>query len=146
MKLETTRFGKIDIDKQEIITFKQGLYGFKDEKGFILLADEETPFFWLQSTTDPDLAFIVTEPWSFYQDYEFDLKDEIQNELQVETKKEVLVINIVVVPDNLQEMTMNLKAPIVVNQEQKLARQIILDEEEYSVKYKLFDDKEDVSA
>ena len=59
MELETTRFGKIEVDEDEIITFEDGLYGFKDEKDFVLLIDEETPFFWLQA---------VENPLSFYSD------------------------------------------------------------------------------
>lgn len=140
MELKTTRFGKVKVDNNEIITFKQGLYGFKDEKEFILLADNKTDFFWLQSITNPDLAFIVTEPWGFYPDYDFELKEEVQEELKIKTEEDVLVINTIVVPENPKEMTMNLKAPIIINQNQRLARQIILDVEQFPVKYRLFSD------
>ena len=146
MELETTRFGKIEVNKSEIITFQQGLYGFKDNEQFILLEDEETEFFWLQSVTNPELAFIVTEPWSFCADYQFDLDKEVEKELKLESKEEVLVINIVVIPDNPKEMTMNLKAPIVINQQEKLDKQLILDDYQYPVKYPLFNDKQEVAA
>lgn len=145
MELETTRFGIIEIKEEEIITFKQSLYGFEDEKEFILLEDAETDFFWLQSVTNPDLAFVVTEPWAFCPEYEFELTDEVKDELNLESKKEVLVVNIVVIPEDPQGMTMNLKAPIVINEKERTAKQLIL-EEEYPVKYRLFGDGESISA
>jgi len=142
VKLETTRFGEIEVAENEIITFKQGLYGFRDEHQFVLLSDEETDFCWLQSITNPDLAFIVIEPWAFCKDYEFDLSEEVKSELEVESEKDILVLNIVVVPENPREMTMNLKAPVIVNKGTYLAKQIILDSEEYPIKYRLFGEKE----
>jgi len=145
MKLETTRFGEIDIDEKERINFPQGLYGFKSEKEFVLLATDETPFFWLQSVANPELAFIVTEPWGFCSNYEFDLKKEVQNELNVTSKDDVMVINMVVIPDDPQEMTMNLKAPVIINRKERLGKQIILDDERYAVKYKLLQEERSVS-
>lgn len=144
MELETTRFGKIELDEEEVITFSQGLCGFGNEKEFVLLVDD-TPFFWLQSVNNPDLAFVVTEPWQFRQDYAFELNDEIKEELKIEAKEEVLVMNILVIPEDPQEITMNLKAPIVVNEEKRIAKQIIL-EEDYPIKYKIFDEQENISA
>ncbi|KXS41262.1 MAG: hypothetical protein AWU54_1691 [Candidatus Frackibacter sp. T328-2] len=146
MELKTTRFGKIEIDSDEVISFKQGLYGFKDNKEFILLMDDETPFFWLQAIDNRDLAFVVTEPWNYCEDYEFDLDNEVKKELKIEKKQDVLVVNIVVVPDNLQDMTMNLKAPVIINKNEQIAKQVILDDDDYSVKYKLFNDEENISA
>lgn len=95
--------------------------------------------------TDPDLAFVIVEPGVFCQDYEFSLNDKVKDELQLESKAEVLVMNIVVVPENPKEMTMNLKAPIIINEKKRIAKQIILEEEEYPVKYRLFEE-ESISA
>lgn len=146
MKLETTRFGEIDVKDEEVIEFVQGLYGFKSEKEFVLLADDDTPFFWLQSVNNAELAFVVTEPWHFYQEYEFELDDEVKEELKLEDKEDVLVVNIIVVPEEPEEMTMNLKAPIVVNKREKIAKQIILEDEDYPVKYKIFENQGNISA
>ena len=143
MKIETTRFGEIEINEEEVIEFVVGPYGFEELKAYTLLADEDSPFFWLQSISDPDLAFVVTEPWAFYEDYEFDLNDEIKDKLNLSSKEEVLVVNMITIPnDKPKEMTMNLKAPIIINKEDKLAKQIILEEEEYPVKYRLFNNEE----
>ena len=88
----------------------------------------------------------MTEPWNFSSNYEFDLTDEVQEELNIESTEEVMVVNIVVVPDDPQEMTMNLKAPIIINKDKRLAKQIILEEEAYPVKHRLFDAKEEVKC
>ncbi|PRX32579.1 flagellar assembly factor FliW [Orenia metallireducens] len=141
MELETTRFGKIEIKEDEMILFNQGLYGFKNEKKFVILKEEESDFFWLQSSTNSDLAFIVTEPWNYIKYYEFDLNDELQKELNISSKEDVMVINIITVPENPKEMTINLKAPIVINYKERLAKQIILDDERYQIKHRLFYDE-----
>ncbi|AGB42147.1 hypothetical protein Halha_2273 [Halobacteroides halobius DSM 5150] len=142
MRIETTRFGEIEVSEEEIIIFHQGLYGFKDEKQFMLIEDQETDFFWLQAVHNPDLAFVVTEPWAFCQTYEFDLKESVKRELKINGQEDVLVINIVVVPDNPKEMTMNLKAPLVINKRERIGRQIILEDTSYPVKFKLFSDRD----
>ncbi|GAB6138165.1 flagellar assembly protein FliW [Halanaerobaculum tunisiense] len=142
MKLETTRFGEIDIEQEEIINFAQGLYGFREQQEFILLEDAETDFFWLQSVVNPDLAFLVSQPWIFCQDYEFDLGEKTKKELKLESPEDVLVINTITVPDDPQQMTMNLKAPLVINEQERLGKQIILNDTDYPIKYRLFGDEE----
>mgnify|MGYP006294366659 CR=1 FL=1 len=146
MKIETTRFGDLEVNEEEIIEFVVGPYGFEEQKEYTLLADDDSPFFWLQSISDPDLAFVVTEPWIFYEDYEFELGEELKNKLDLENKENVSVINMVVIPDDTTKMTINLKSPVIINQEEKIAKQIILEDEDYPTKYRIFEDKEDVSA
>ncbi|MGM0370368.1 MAG: flagellar assembly protein FliW [Bacillota bacterium] len=145
MKIETTRFGEIDIVEERIVEFVVGPYGFEEQMQYTLLADEESPFFWLQSISEPDLAFVVTEPWIFCEDYEFELGDEIKSKLKLKDKENVTVLNMVVIPENKRQTTMNLKSPIIINQENKLAKQIILEEEDYPIKYRIFAE-EDASA
>ncbi|MGM0370401.1 MAG: flagellar assembly protein FliW [Bacillota bacterium] len=146
MKVETTRFGKIEVKEEEIIEFVVGPYGFEDQTEFVLWAEEESPFFWLQSINDPDLSFVVSEPWPFYEDYEFDIGDQLKNQLKIINQEDVLVVNIVVVPTDPQNMTMNLKSPIIINKNQKIAKQIILETEDYPVRYQLFNNSEHDNA
>ncbi|GAB6100039.1 flagellar assembly protein FliW [Halanaerocella petrolearia] len=146
MKFETTRFGEIEFKEEEVIEFVVGPYGFEDEKQFTLIDNGEDAFFWLQSITNPDLAFVVTEPWSFYPDYEFEIGRELEGMLELEDKEDVLVINIVTVPENLQDITMNLKAPIIVNKKNQIAKQFILEDKDYPVKYPLIEGQENISA
>ena len=141
--LETTKFGEVEIDEDEIIEFLVGPYGFEELTEYTLLVEEDSPFFWLQAINDLDLAFLVSEPWSFYEGYEFDVDDRIKEKLKLTSREQVFVVNMITVPnDKPQEMTMNLKAPIIVNKEERLAKQIILEEGDYPVKYSLIDGKE----
>ncbi|MBM7557470.1 flagellar assembly protein FliW [Halanaerobacter jeridensis] len=143
MKIGTNKFGEIEINKEEIVEFIVGPYGFEELTDYVLLAEEDSSLFWLQSVEDEDLAFVVSEPWTFYEDYEFDLNDNVKEKLNLDNKEEVLVVNMITVPNNKpREMTMNLKAPIIINKDDKLAKQIILNEGDYPVKYKLLDDEE----
>lgn len=146
MKVETTRFGEIEVEEDNVLNFLVGPYGFEEEKEFVLWSEEETPFFWMQSINSPDLAFVVSEPWAFYEEYEFDISEQLEEKLALKSQDEVLVFNIIVIPENPKEMTMNLKSPIVINKKERLAKQIILEEEDYPVRYRLFNDQDNVSA
>ena len=143
MILETTKFGEVEIDEAEIIEFLVGPYGFEELTEYTLLVEEDSPFFWLQSISDPDLAFLVSEPWNFYEDYGFNLADQVKEKLQLENKEQVFVVNMITVPnDEPEKMTMNLKAPIIINKDDRLAKQIILEETDYPVKYDLMEEEE----
>ena len=143
MILETTKFGEVEIDEAEIIEFLVGPYGFEELTDYTLLVEEDSPFFWLQSISDPDLAFLVSEPWNFYEDYGFNLADQVKEKLQLENKEQVFVVNMITVPnDEPEKMTMNLKAPIIINKDDRLAKQIILEETDYPVKYDLMEEEE----
>ncbi|MBM7623033.1 flagellar assembly protein FliW [Sporohalobacter salinus] len=144
MKLETTRFGKLTVDSEEIIKFEKGLAGFEDIREYVLLTSEP-PFLWLQAANNPELAFVVTDPWNFYADYEFELKSSIQDKLQITAKDEVLTLSMVVIPEEAEQISINLKAPIIINEKKKIAQQVILDEE-YPIKYYLIDNEEDITA
>jgi flagellar assembly factor FliW len=146
MEVATSRFGEIEVKEEEIIEFVVGPYGFEEKKQFVLWAEEDSPFFWLQSVEDSELAFVVSEPWSFYEGYQFDISDQLEEKLELDDQEDVLVINIIVVPTDPKEMTMNLKSPIIINKEQQVAKQIILEEEEYPVRYQLFDSEEQDNA
>ncbi|MGM0471740.1 MAG: flagellar assembly protein FliW [Bacillota bacterium] len=137
MKIETTRFGELEIDSEGVIEFPTGLAGFEEIKEYVLLT-REAPFLWLQAANEPDLAFVVTNPWNFYSQYEFELKDKVQQELKINKSAEVLTLTLVVIPNQIKKMSINLKAPLIINQQQKLAKQIIL-EEEYPIKYYLLE-------
>ena len=146
MELESTRFGIITLDEAEVIRFKKGLYAFEDEKEFVILEEDDSPFFYLHAVNNPDLCFVVTEPGNFYEDYEFKLGKKAKNDLQLESPDDVLVINLVVIPDDYKKMTINLKAPIVINQREQLGRQIIIDEPDYPVRQEIFSAEKSQSA
>lgn len=136
MIIQTTRFGEVEYGQNEEITFVNGLLGFEAMKQFILMDQSESPFQFLQSTLDPDLAFVVTNPFIFFHDYEFDLKDTIKNKLNLHSKKDVQ-IKVVITVRSETEITANLKAPIVINQSEQKAVQLILDNPEYQTRHSI---------
>ena len=91
--LETKAFGAIDINPLQIINFPDGIYGFRDTREFALIDDKEgSPFKWLQSTEDPDLAFILIQPELFMRDiYEPLIGDKEMESLEVKEINECLI-------------------------------------------------------
>lgn len=140
MLINTLRFGKIEVDNIEVIHFGRGIFGFREEKDFVLLHHEEhKPFMWLQSTSTPELAFIILDPWMVNEDYSLELSEDLKERLKICKEEQVLILSIVTIPENQSDMTINLMAPIVINIEEKLGEQIILNDERYSVRHRLQD-------
>lgn len=140
MKLNTKNFGELDIDEKKIISFPEGLPGFEEEKEFIIInnEDEENPFCWLQSVKNPDLAFVIVDPFFVFSDYSVDLSETVQEKLKIKDEKDVAVYSIVVVPEDLKKMTANLLGPIVINVRERLGKQVILDDPRYTTKHYIF--------
>lgn len=137
MLINTKFLGEVEIKETEIITFEQGLPGFPDYKKFILLAlDADLPLALLQSTEEAAISFVVAYPFAFKDDYAFDLSEEDKSQLQIENETEVLVYSIITLKESFQESTLNLLAPIVINNRTKLGSQIVLqDNLQYPLRY-----------
>ena len=140
MKYETARFGSVDVQDEDILLFPEALYGFDKEKEFVLLPLDpniDSPMEWLQSLMSPELAFIVTDPFLFMPQYKMVLNDDEKHQLKVESTESVKIRVIVTIPRVHSEMTANLVAPIVINQKNCLAKQIVLTSAEYDTKHLL---------
>jgi flagellar assembly factor FliW len=142
MQLDTRHFGKIEIDEKEIIDFPEGLPGFLDIKKYAILANEEgdSPFRWLQSIDEPNLAFAVVDPFSVKKDYDINIGDDASDALGIECVENVLVYSIVVVPEDVSKISMNLKAPIIINTKNNKGMQVILDTDEYGVRHYILEE------
>lgn len=139
-EITTVRFGKIAIDEEDIIRFKDGLPGFPEEKEFILIPlGENEPFLFMQSLMDADLAFFITNPFIFFKDYEFVLSDEVLEELDIKSPEDFCVYSILSMTDkNIEKMTANLVAPVIIQNKTKEARQVILEKTSYTTREGLF--------
>lgn len=142
MKLKTRLFGCLDALPEAIYEFPQGLYGFEDLKRFILLTIEGvTPWRWLQSVEDGDIAFLVLDPFLVDEHYSPSLRP---NDLQVIGLDKVphtavpFCLVIAVVPDDVHRMTVNLRAPLVFNPIARKGIQVILDDDRYLIKHPVF--------
>ena len=140
MKINTVKFGEIDIDEKRIFKFTLPIIGFNELKDFILLDINKDSFFkWLQSIEDPALAFPVVSVFSMNVDYSIDLPDNVIEALKIQSADNLLVMNIASIPqNNPQGTTINLLAPIVFNVEELLAGQVILFGSGYDISFPLF--------
>lgn len=143
MKLNTVRFGEIEIDENRIFTFKLPIIGFDMLKKFVILdPNKETLFKWLQSIEDPSLAFPIISVSALDIDYTIDLADSVVDTLEIKNVESLLVMNITSIPqDNPKGTTINLLAPLIFNLDNQTAAQVVLSGSGYDISYPMF--KED---
>jgi flagellar assembly factor FliW len=139
VKIKTTRFGELEVDKKDIIQFKEGLLGFeKLKKFFVVDPGDQTLILWFQSTEDPETAFPIIEPKIFKPDYIVKLLPAELLSLNLESINDASVFTILTIPSDVTEMSANLKAPIVINSKTKEARQIVLQDSKLEVRCKMY--------
>ncbi len=124
MQIRTTRFSNVEVQAEDLIRFQDGLLGLEDCRTWVLLADAQNDALgWLQSTTRPEVALAVVTPRRFVPDYQLRVfrRELTAIDLAVPENAQVLVI----VSKNERGITLNLKAPVVMNLEKRLGRQVI---------------------
>ena len=142
MQILTKIFGEIIIDDEKIIQFPKGIIGFPELTEFTLVHDEEKStdsIHWLQSIQEPAFAMPVMDPLIVCPNYNPEADDELLNVLGTIVPEELLVLVTVTVPKDLTQMSVNLKGPIVINAAEKKAIQIIVEGDEYQVKFPIYD-------
>ena len=142
MQAKTRLFGTIDISDDKIIVLENGMIGFPDMRHFALIfdADKESSskIKWLQSMDEPEMAFPVMDPTFIKKDYSPAINEEILKPLGKLTEENTFVLTTVTVPRELERMSINLKAPIIINSETNKGAQIIV-EDDMPVKYMIYD-------
>jgi flagellar assembly factor FliW len=139
MKITTKYFGEVEIQKEDVTTFEQGIPGFSDESEFVFLPLDETDFVIMQSVLTPSLALVTTSPFNFFKDYEIKLSDGVINQLQIEKEADVTLFVILNVKEPFSDSTANLVAPVIINEKKKLGKQAILENSPYKTRQSLFD-------
>ena len=143
IEVETSRFGQMRVEREKIINMLAPFLGFPSSRQFILRPHgEDSPFMWLQSLEDPKLAFVVVQPGFLLSDYAPPLQPFVLDELQVVkgTPPEILVILTIPAGKPL-EMTANLLAPVVINVDKRLAKQVLLDPNRYDPCWKVIQEE-----
>lgn len=142
MQLNTRHFGTIEIDERGIVEFPDGIPGFNNVKRYVLLGseNEESMFRWLQSVDRSDLAFAVVDPFLIKKDYDIELSDEVTEKLDIRSIEDVAVYSIVVVPEDTSKISMNLKAPVVINVRKNKGAQVVLDTDRYGVRHYILEE------
>ncbi len=139
MVVNTTRFGPIDVSTDDILQFEEGLLGFNDLTRFVLLDDPSDDIFaWLQSCDEPSIAFPVLEPELFEDKFELNLSKSDLASLKVDTETNLRSFCIITIPEDPSRMTANLKAPVVVNIEKRVARQVVLQDNRLEIREPIF--------
>ena len=124
MKIHTTRFSSIEIEPDDILFFRNGLLGFEDCRHWVLLADaDNSAVAWLQSMQHSDIALPVVSPRRFVTDYQVRLEPADVQSLQLTAAEQAYVLGVVSRDDDV--LTMNLKAPLVINLERRIGCQVV---------------------
>ncbi|MCH5275114.1 MAG: flagellar assembly protein FliW [Lachnospiraceae bacterium] len=143
MKVNTKIFGEVDIEDDKLIEFTGGIVGFPELTTFALIHDEEkgvnTGIRWLQSMQEPAFAMPVMDPLNVMSDYNPEVEDELLKDLGELNEENLLVLVTVTVPSDLTKMSVNLKGPIIINAQTRKACQVIVEGDEYAVKYLIYD-------
>lgn len=136
MVISTQRFGDLEIPDNKIITMVKPVLGFEQLKHYCIIEREDCePFLWYQSVDDPAVAFPVVNPLFFCPDFRIEVNPKEVEELRIGKLKAVETYVIVTIPSDPSEMTINLQGPILINAENRLAKQLILVNSGYSVKH-----------
>lgn len=142
MKVNTRLFGEIDIQDDKIITLDKGIVGFPDLKKFTLIFDQEKQdeagIMWFQSLDEPQFAMPVITPSSVFTDYNPTINDELLEPLGTLTEDNLYVLVTIKVPTDMQNMSVNLKAPIIINTDTLKGGQLIV-EDDLDVRFPIYD-------
>ncbi len=140
IKIETKYLEELDVEKESIINFPNGILGFENSTRFVLIDFPNNPLFkFLQDVDNVDICFILINPWDFFEDYEIDIPDKELDtiDLNPQIENSLEVYSIVTLGNSLNESTANLLAPIIINIKSKIGKQYVLTYTSYSTKHKL---------
>ena len=141
MKADTRLFGPIEIEDGKIIEIEQGIIGFPDLKHFTLIYDsdreQKSAIHWLQSMDDGDIAMPVIVPGELIPDYQPTVNEELLKGLGDLTPENTYILVTVRVPENIEDISVNLKAPIIVNTDSNKGSQVIV-EDDFEVRHKIY--------
>ena len=122
--------------EEDVIRFDEGILGFPDSRQYILIPHEtESPFAWLQSVDEENLAFLLINPVAVKSDYVVQLPERAADDLKLTDASEGVVFAIVVVTEDPRKMRMNLRAPVIINVRERLGRQVVLEDTSLDLRY-----------
>ena len=136
MKIDTTRFGLIELPDEAVIHFPRGLYGLEKARSYCMLKhDEPGRFQWLQATDAPAIAMVVTDPFLFFPSYEVEIPDSDAELLQASAPSDVTIYTSITVSPERQQIYANLLGPLVINHRAAVGMQLIQDAARYGTRH-----------
>ena len=134
--LETKRWGTLDIDNNDVLFFERGIPGFEGMSHFAIFESKDIqPFKWLISTENPDIGFVIVPPHLFHPNYNPKLYETDLEELKVDQSNNLALFVIITLTNNPLDSTANLQGPLLINLTKRIGKQIIVVDEEYSIKF-----------
>ena len=140
MLIKTAHLGEVEYEEKNVITFSDGLPGFETYNKFIIVLsnDASLPFHFLQSVENEEIAFVITDPFLFINNYDFEISDDVVNKLKITSPGDLSIYSITTIPSKIENTSINLAAPVIVNNTNNMAKQVILSE--YAdIKHYIFD-------
>ena len=134
MEIFSKAKGKIDVSEDRLITIPDGLFGFESYTKYALVDSDYEPFIWLQSCEDPNLAFLIVDPFLISSDYETDIDDDYLAKIGITKPEDIIIMTIVTVPHDGSAITANFQGPLVINRENRKCVQAILSDNRWSTK------------
>jgi flagellar assembly factor FliW len=136
LKIKTAHLGEIEADESRIIEIRGGILGFEDQTRFIMIDDNEsTPFMWLQSLDREATAFIVINPFLVVPRYAPEISDNDGRSLELNDPAQAMVIAIATLRRNPFRISVNLRAPLIINPAKRIARQIVLEDAQWQIQH-----------
>lgn len=134
----TKYHGEVELDTTQRIYFPDGIPGLEDWKDYVLLPYEDSVFFILQSIEEAEIAFLVVNIFDIQKDYEYTIPKHVIARLELQNAEDVLSLGIITPKEEFANSTINLYAPLIINLEKNLGKQIFLEQSNYAVKTPLF--------
>ena len=139
MTVQTKAYGPVEIEEGQVLEFPQGILGFEEYRRFALIDAHKKPFYWLQSTDETRIAFILIKPSIFHDDYDPGVGLEDLEDIGAASLEDCLVFAIVTVPES-GTMTANLQGPIFVCKKTKMGKQCISPRDEYRTRHDILEE------
>jgi flagellar assembly factor FliW len=139
LSFATTRFGRITVPADKTVEIQGGILGFPGSTRYVILDHEEnSPFRWLQSLDQSELAFVIADPMIFFPDYKVHFRKEEYASLGIEDEGDAVIFVILSLNSQIHEMTANLQGPIIVSAKNRAGRQIVLKDSTWRTRHPLF--------
>ncbi len=139
MEVDTSRFGRIEVPEDSIYTFPSGLLGFPAHSKYAIISENDGPLKWMQSLDAPELAFVVCDPLTFKDDYLVQVPKSELADVGIADVSKAVVLVILVIRDNVEDITANLLGPLVFNTNNQMAKQLVLNDSNLSTKYRVLE-------
>lgn len=148
MLIDSAVFGSIEVDDENIYSMPDGLFGFGSVGDFALISkdDEDVTLMWFQSVEHQVPCFVVFNPFEIIDGYDPAVEPSDLRALGCKSEDELEFVVIAVVPEDITKITVNLKSPIALNHKNNVARQVILSNKDYPIKFSLVEEPQAVNA